>query len=92
MFIACLLELLRTLLALRLDTHDAITWEYLRAYAFLSSPYSQTTLAYITFTMKIMSGRINMTQAQLEALVQAQVAAVLAAAQAGSISCSHNLR
>ena len=41
--------------------------------------------------MKIMSGRINMTQAQLEALVQAQVAAALAAAQAGSISCSHNL-
>ncbi|KAF5764357.1 putative transcription factor interactor and regulator CCHC(Zn) family [Helianthus annuus] len=33
--------------------------------------------------MKIMSGRINMTQAQLEALVQAQVAAALAAAQAG---------
>ena len=39
-----------------------------------------------------MAGRINMTQAQLEALVQAQVAAALAAAQAGSISCSHNLR
>ncbi|KAJ0447472.1 putative transcription factor interactor and regulator CCHC(Zn) family [Helianthus annuus] len=34
-------------------------------------------------TMKIMSGRINMTQAQLEALVQAQVAAAVAAAQAG---------
>ncbi|KAJ0466515.1 putative transcription factor interactor and regulator CCHC(Zn) family [Helianthus annuus] len=30
-----------------------------------------------------MSGRINMTQAQLEALVQAQVAAAVAAAQAG---------
>ncbi|KAM0033307.1 putative transcription factor interactor and regulator CCHC(Zn) family [Helianthus debilis subsp. tardiflorus] len=30
-----------------------------------------------------MAGRINMTQAQLEALVQAQVAAALAAAQAG---------
>ncbi|MFS8023255.1 hypothetical protein Hanom_Chr16g01449341 [Helianthus anomalus] len=30
-----------------------------------------------------MVGRINMTQAQLEALVQAQVAAALAAAQAG---------
>ena len=38
--------------------------------------------------MKIMPGRINMTQAQLEALVQAQVAAALAAAQAGSIPCS----
>ena len=38
--------------------------------------------------MKIMSGRINMTQAQLEALVQAQVATALAAAQAGSIPCS----
>ena len=38
--------------------------------------------------MKIMSGRINMTQAQLEALVQAQVAAALVAAQAGSIPCS----
>ena len=35
-----------------------------------------------------MAGRINMTQAQLEALVQAQVAAALAAAQAGSIPCS----
>ncbi|KAJ0915947.1 putative transcription factor interactor and regulator CCHC(Zn) family [Helianthus annuus] len=33
--------------------------------------------------MKIMSGRINMTQAQLEALIQAQVAAAVAAAQAG---------
>ena len=35
-----------------------------------------------------MAGRINMTQTQLEALVQAQVAAALAAAQAGSIPCS----
>ncbi|KAF5803109.1 putative retrotransposon gag domain-containing protein [Helianthus annuus] len=33
--------------------------------------------------MKIMSGRISMTQAQLEAFVQAQVAAAVAAAQAG---------
>ena len=38
--------------------------------------------------MKIMSGRISMTQAQLEAFVQAQVAAAVAAAQAGSIPCS----
>ena len=83
-----MLELHRTLLVVHLDTHDTITWEYLRAYAFLSSPYSRTTLTYVTFTMKIMSGRINMTQAQLEALVQAQVAAALAAAQAGSIPCS----
>ena len=40
--------------------------------------------------MKIMSGRINMTQAQLEALVQAQVAVALAAAQAGGISCGYS--
>ena len=86
-----MLELIRTLLALRLDIHDFITWEYLRAYAFLSSPYSRTILTYATFTMKIMSGRINMTQAQLEALVQAQVAAALAAAQAGSIPCGLNI-
>ncbi|MFS8003113.1 hypothetical protein Hanom_Chr13g01210071 [Helianthus anomalus] len=39
---------------------------------------------------KIMSGRINMTQAQLTALIQEQVVAALAAAQAGGISCSHN--
>ena len=87
-----MLELYRTLLVLRLDTHDTIAWEHLRAYTFLSSPYSRTILTYATFTMKIMSGWINMTQAQLEALVQAQVAAALAAAQAGSTSCSHNLR
>ena len=39
-----------------------------------------------------MAARINMTQAQLEALVQAQVAAALAAAQAGSIPCSIDTR
>ncbi|MFS7936629.1 hypothetical protein Hanom_Chr05g00417861 [Helianthus anomalus] len=49
---------------------------------------SRTIYAYTTFIMKIMSGRINITQAQLEALVQAQVAAAVAAAQAGSIPCS----
>ncbi|MFS7977444.1 putative transcription factor interactor and regulator CCHC(Zn) family [Helianthus anomalus] len=44
---------------------------------------SHSHLCY--FTMKIMSGRINMTQAQLAPLVQEQVAAALAAAQAGDI-------
>ncbi|KAF5821852.1 hypothetical protein HanXRQr2_Chr01g0019711 [Helianthus annuus] len=38
--------------------------------------------------MKIMSGRINMTQAQLTALINEQVAAALAAAQAGA-TCLH---
>ncbi|MFS8014423.1 hypothetical protein Hanom_Chr15g01344301 [Helianthus anomalus] len=40
--------------------------------------------------MKIMFGRVNMTQAQLAALIQEQVAAALAAAQEGGISCSHS--
>ena len=35
----------------------------------------------------IMSGRVNMTQAQLTALVNEQVVAALAAAQAGGITC-----
>ncbi|KAJ0733114.1 putative transcription factor interactor and regulator CCHC(Zn) family [Helianthus annuus] len=39
--------------------------------------------------MKIMSGRISMTQAQLEAFVQTQVAAALAAAQAGQHAQQH---
>ena len=34
-----------------------------------------------------MSGRVNMTQAQLTALINEQVAAALAAAQAGGITC-----
>ncbi|MFS7948656.1 hypothetical protein Hanom_Chr06g00562461 [Helianthus anomalus] len=42
------------------------------------------------FTMKIMSGRVNMTQAQLAALIQEQVAAALAVANAGGIPCSCN--
>ena len=37
--------------------------------------------------MKIMSGRVNMTQAQLTALINERVAAELAAAPAGSIPC-----
>ena len=40
--------------------------------------------------MKIMSGRVNMTQAQLAALIQEQVAAALAAANAGGKPCSRN--
>ena len=40
--------------------------------------------------MNIMSGRVNMTQAQLAALIQEQVAAALAAANAGGIPCSRN--
>ncbi|MFS7937849.1 hypothetical protein Hanom_Chr05g00432601 [Helianthus anomalus] len=51
---------------------------------------SQTFYTYTTFTMKIMSGRVNMTQAQLAALIQEQVAVALAAAQAGGISCSYS--
>ena len=34
-----------------------------------------------------MSGRVNMTQAQLTALINEQVAAALAAAPAGGITC-----
>ncbi|KAM0062031.1 putative retrotransposon gag domain-containing protein [Helianthus debilis subsp. tardiflorus] len=41
------------------------------------------TQEHILLCTEIMSGQINMTQAQLEALVQAQVATALAAAQAG---------
>ena len=55
---------------------------------FCHRPTREPLSLTLLFTMKIMSGRINMTQAQLEALVQAQVAAALAAAQAGSIPCS----
>ena len=55
---------------------------------FCHRPTREPFLRMLLVTMKIMSGRINMTQAQLEALVQAQVAAAVAAAQAGSISCS----
>ena len=40
--------------------------------------------------MKIMAGYINMTQAQLTALINEQVAAALAAAQAGGIPCSRD--
>ncbi|KAM0070666.1 putative transcription factor interactor and regulator CCHC(Zn) family [Helianthus debilis subsp. tardiflorus] len=39
--------------------------------------------SYITFAMKIMAGHINMTQAQPTAFVNEQIAAALAAAQAG---------
>ncbi|MFS7967392.1 hypothetical protein Hanom_Chr09g00785251 [Helianthus anomalus] len=70
--------------------NDTIACGSLRAYSFLSSHLSRTSLTYTTFTMKIMSGRVNMTQAQLAALIQEQVAAALAAAQAGGISCSHS--
>ena len=59
---------------------------------FCHRPVREPFLPMLLVTMKIMSGRINMTQAQLEALVQAQVTAALAAAQAGRITCSHNLR
>ena len=55
---------------------------------FCHRPIREPFLLTLLVTMKIMSGRINMTQAQLEALVQAQVAAALAVAQAGSIPCS----
>ena len=55
---------------------------------FCHRPIRKPFLPMLLVTIKIMSGRINMTQAQLEALVQAQVAAALAAVQAGSISCS----
>ena len=88
--IACLLELLRTLLTLRLDTHDFVTWEHLYAHTFLSSPYSRTILTYVTFAIKVMAEYINMTQAQLTALINEQVVAALAAAQAGGIPCSRN--
>ena len=39
------------------------------------------------FYYSVMSGRVNMTQAQLTALINEQVAAALAAAQAGGITC-----
>ena len=55
---------------------------------FCHRPIREPFLPMLLVTMKIMSGRINMTQAQLEALVQAQVVAAVAAAQSGSISCS----
>ena len=61
------------------------------AYSLMLSHCLRISLTYVTFAMKIMAGRINMTQAQLTALINERVAAALAAAHAGGISCSPKL-
>ncbi|MFS7996639.1 hypothetical protein Hanom_Chr12g01132221 [Helianthus anomalus] len=90
MFIAYMLELHRTLLAVCLDTHNhyCLRTNTCLLFSVIALFANLSYLCY--FTMKIMSGRINMTQAQLAALIQEQVVVALAAAQAGGISCSNN--
>ena len=93
MFIAYMLELHRTLLVVCLDyiAHYLLLLENtcvltLFCHRTTREPFSLTLL----LLSRTMAGRINMTQAQLTALINEQVAAALAAANAGGIPCSHN--
>ena len=93
MFIAYMLELHRTLLVVCL--HYIAHYLLLLGNTCVLTLFCHRTicehsLTYVTFAMKIMAGRINLTEAQLTALINEQVAAALAAAQAGGIPCSRN--
>ena len=90
MFIAYMLELHRTLLVVCSDyitcyslLHENTYVLTLFCHRTTREPFSLTLL----LLSRTMAGGIYMTQAQLTALINEQVAAALAAAQAGGITC-----